>query len=223
MLNFRNALAVAFALAMSVGLVAQAGQRPIAIDDIQHLVDVRDPQEVAASGKVKGALNVSRGMLEFRADPDSPYHDKAFDRSKPVLVYCASGGRSALAGKTLKELGYGTVLNAGAEWHRAARVSGSTVAMFIDASVPGADVYGGVIALAPGAVIPAHWHSIGELQFVLSGTGVTVDRSGVRSPTSLHTAIPSAAEMIRCVTRICHGSACAHSRAARLVTLPIAA
>ena len=44
MLNFRNALAVAFALAMSVGLVAQAGQRPIAIDDIQHLVDVRDPQ-----------------------------------------------------------------------------------------------------------------------------------------------------------------------------------
>ena len=77
------------------------------------VVDVRDPQEVAASGKVKGALNVSRGMLEFRADPESPYHDKAFDRSKPVLVYCASGGRSALAGKTLKELGYGTVLNAG--------------------------------------------------------------------------------------------------------------
>jgi rhodanese-related sulfurtransferase len=77
------------------------------------VVDVRDPQEVAASGKVKGALNVSRGMLEFRADPESPYHDKAFDRGKPVLVYCASGGRSALAGKTLKELGYGTVLNAG--------------------------------------------------------------------------------------------------------------
>ena len=77
------------------------------------VVDVRDPQEVAASGKVRGALNVSRGMLEFRADPDSPYHDKAFDRGKPVLVYCASGGRSALAGKTLKELGYGTVLNAG--------------------------------------------------------------------------------------------------------------
>lgn len=77
------------------------------------VVDVRDPQEVAASGRIKGAVNVSRGMLEFRADPESPYHDKAFDRGRPVLVYCASGGRSALAGKTLKELGYSTVLNAG--------------------------------------------------------------------------------------------------------------
>jgi rhodanese-related sulfurtransferase len=77
------------------------------------VVDVRDPQEVAASGKVKGALNVSRGMLEFRADPESPYHDKAFAKDRPVLVYCASGGRSALAGKTLKELGYKTVYNLG--------------------------------------------------------------------------------------------------------------
>ncbi len=42
------------------------------------IVDVRDPSEVQASGKIKGAVNVSRGMLEFRADPDSPYHDAAF-------------------------------------------------------------------------------------------------------------------------------------------------
>jgi rhodanese-related sulfurtransferase len=46
------------------------------------LVDVRDPSEVAASGKIKGAVNVSRGMLEFRADPDSPYHDAAFDKTR---------------------------------------------------------------------------------------------------------------------------------------------
>src|SRR5437764_5105920 len=52
------------------------------------LVDVRDPSEVAASGKIKGAINVSRGMLEFRADPESPYHDKAFQKDKTVLVYC---------------------------------------------------------------------------------------------------------------------------------------
>ena len=77
------------------------------------VVDVRDPQEVAASGKIKAAVNVSRGMLEFRADPESPYHNPAFQKDKAVLVYCASGGRSALAGKTLKELGYGTVFNAG--------------------------------------------------------------------------------------------------------------
>jgi rhodanese-related sulfurtransferase len=52
-------------------------------------------------------------MLEFRADPESPYHNRAFAKDKPVALYCASGGRSALAGKTLRELGYTTVYNAG--------------------------------------------------------------------------------------------------------------
>ena len=52
-------------------------------------------------------------MLEFRADPDSPYHDPAFQRTKTVLVYCASGGRSALSGKTLKDFGFQSVYNAG--------------------------------------------------------------------------------------------------------------
>jgi predicted sulfurtransferase len=47
------------------------------------VVDVRDAPEVQASGKVKGAVNVSRGMLDFRADPDSPYHDKAFSKDRP--------------------------------------------------------------------------------------------------------------------------------------------
>ena len=77
------------------------------------IVDVRDPSEVQASGKIKGAVNVSRGMLEFRADPDSPYHDPAFQTDKTVLVYCTSGGRSALVGKTLKDFGYATVYNVG--------------------------------------------------------------------------------------------------------------
>src|SRR5918912_4635577 len=77
------------------------------------VVDVRDPQEVVASGRIRGAINVSRGMLEFRADPESPYHDKAFDRSKTVILYCASGGRSALAGKLLKDMGYAEVFNLG--------------------------------------------------------------------------------------------------------------
>jgi rhodanese-related sulfurtransferase len=77
------------------------------------IVDVRDPSEVQASGKIKGAVNVSRGMLEFRADPESPYHNPAFQKDKTVLVYCASGGRSALVGKTLKDFGYNTVYNVG--------------------------------------------------------------------------------------------------------------
>ena len=85
------------------------------------VVDVRDAPEVEKSGKVEGALHVSRGMLEFRADPGSPYHDKHFDPAKPVILYCASGGRSALSGKTLKDLGYTQVYNLGAfkDWAEA--------------------------------------------------------------------------------------------------------
>lgn len=78
------------------------------------LVDVRDAPEVEKSGKAAGAAHVSRGMLEFRADPDSPYHDKNFDKSKTLILYCASGGRSALAGKALRDLGYERVYNLGA-------------------------------------------------------------------------------------------------------------
>jgi rhodanese-related sulfurtransferase len=78
------------------------------------VVDVRDAPELAQAGKVPGALHVSRGMLEFRADPESPYHDKSFARDKTVIVYCASGGRSALSGKALKDLGYEQVYNLGA-------------------------------------------------------------------------------------------------------------
>jgi rhodanese-related sulfurtransferase len=77
------------------------------------VVDVRDAPEVSASGKIAGAVNVSRGMLEFRADPDSAYHDKNFDKEKTVILYCASGGRSALAGKVLKDMGYEKVYNVG--------------------------------------------------------------------------------------------------------------
>jgi rhodanese-related sulfurtransferase len=77
------------------------------------VVDVRDAPEVAASSKIAGAVNVSRGMLEFRADPESPYHDKNFDKGKTVILYCASGGRSALAGKLLKDMGYDKVYNVG--------------------------------------------------------------------------------------------------------------
>jgi rhodanese-related sulfurtransferase len=78
------------------------------------VIDVRDAPEVEKSGKVTGALHVSRGMLEFRADPDSPYHDKNLRRDRPVIVYCASGGRSALGGKVLKDMGYAQVYNLGA-------------------------------------------------------------------------------------------------------------
>lgn len=85
------------------------------------VIDVRDAPEVEKSGKIEGALHVSRGMLEFRADPASPSHDKSFDKAKSVVLYCASGGRSALAGKVLKDMGYERVYNLGAfkDWAEA--------------------------------------------------------------------------------------------------------
>nr|WP_090342472.1 rhodanese-like domain-containing protein [Mycolicibacterium malmesburyense]CRL72875.1 Rhodanese-related sulfurtransferase [Mycolicibacterium malmesburyense] len=83
------------------------------IDKGALVVDVRDAPELEKSGKVAGAVHVPRGMLEFRADPESPYHDENFSKDKPVIVYCASGGRSALSGQALKELGYENVYNLG--------------------------------------------------------------------------------------------------------------
>jgi rhodanese-related sulfurtransferase len=78
------------------------------------VVDVRDATEVQASGKIKGAVNISRGMLEFRADADTPYHHPEFRKDRPIILYCASGGRSALSGKALKDMGYERVYNLGA-------------------------------------------------------------------------------------------------------------
>lgn len=77
------------------------------------LLDVRDSAELAQSGKLAGAINVARGMLEFRADAASAYHDAAFRAERTVIVYCASGGRSALSCKTLQDMGYAQVFNLG--------------------------------------------------------------------------------------------------------------
>lgn len=82
-----------------------------------------------------------------------------------------------------------TVMVAGGEWYRAPKASGSTVALFIDSSVPGADLYGGVNVLAPGTTLPTHWHSVGELQFILSGTGVAVNAAGLETPIGPHSVV----------------------------------
>jgi rhodanese-related sulfurtransferase len=77
------------------------------------VVDVRDGTEVAASGKIKGALAISRGLLEFKADAALPTHEHALRKDRPVILYCGSGGRAALAGKTLLNMGYTDVRNVG--------------------------------------------------------------------------------------------------------------
>lgn len=70
------------------------------------VVDLREPEELEAAGRIPGAVHIPRGMLEFRADPSTPYHHEALDPSKRVILHCAAGGRSALAAVTLKEMGY---------------------------------------------------------------------------------------------------------------------
>ena len=98
----------------AVPRIAPAQARDMIAKGEAVVVDVRDAPEVEKSGKVAGAVHVSRGMLEFRADPESPYHDKNFAKEKTLILYCASGLRSALAGKVLKDMGYAHVYNLGA-------------------------------------------------------------------------------------------------------------
>ncbi len=73
-------------------------------------VDVRDQHEVAA-GHIPGALHVPRGHLEFIADPASPSHPSQLAADAELVIYCAAGGRSALAAATLQEMGYANVSN----------------------------------------------------------------------------------------------------------------
>jgi rhodanese-related sulfurtransferase len=76
-------------------------------------VDLREASEIAASGKVAGAVAIPRGLLEFKADPSHALHEKAMDPGKTVVTYCASGGRAALAAAMLQELGYTDVRHMG--------------------------------------------------------------------------------------------------------------
>lgn len=73
------------------------------------LVDLREPAELVADGMIDGAVHAPRGMLEFWADENSPYHRPEFSPGGRTVLYCASGGRSALAANTLAELGYDDV------------------------------------------------------------------------------------------------------------------
>lgn len=77
------------------------------------LLDVRDAPELDANGRAQGSHHVPRGMLEFRADPATPFHDPELQFDRPVILHCASGGRAALAGKLLKDMGYQEVYNLG--------------------------------------------------------------------------------------------------------------
>ncbi len=73
------------------------------------LVDVREPDERVQNGVIPGAVHAPRGMLEFYADPTSPYHRPEFDPDRRIVLHCAAGSRSALAADTLQQMGYRNV------------------------------------------------------------------------------------------------------------------
>jgi rhodanese-related sulfurtransferase len=93
-------------------ITADEARRMVA-EENAVIVDVRDPAELTAVGKIPGSVNIPRGMLEFRADTASQYHDANLTPDRPVILHCASGGRSALSGATLKQMGYDKVYNLG--------------------------------------------------------------------------------------------------------------
>lgn len=70
------------------------------------IVDIRDHRELYLKGKIPGAVHAPRGMLEFWVDPASDYYRPVFDPSRRYILYCAGGGRSALAAKAMKDMGY---------------------------------------------------------------------------------------------------------------------
>lgn len=79
--------------------------------DAAILIDLRDVRELQKLGTVANSFHAPRGMLEFWADPDSPYHKPVFRTDKKLILFCASGLRSALAVRTLQEMGMKNVID----------------------------------------------------------------------------------------------------------------
>lgn len=78
-----------------------------------QIIDLRDRRELEREGRIIGAFNCPRGMLEFWIDPKSPYHKAVFAVDKQFIFYCASGWRSALATKTAADMGLENVAHIG--------------------------------------------------------------------------------------------------------------
>ena len=75
------------------------------------LIDIRDIRELDREGRIDGAFHAPRGMLEFWADPESPYHKEIFATDGELILFCASSWRSALAAKTLQDMGMTNILD----------------------------------------------------------------------------------------------------------------
>ena len=81
-------------------------------------IDVRDSSDIVKSGTIAGAIRIPRGFLEFAADENLPYFNAKLSKDADIVLVCVAGGQAALAGKTLKDMGYKNVFNVGgiADW-----------------------------------------------------------------------------------------------------------
>ena len=93
--------------------IAQDQAQKLLQDSNVVFVDIRDIRELEREGMIPGALHAPRGMLEFWVDPESPYYKPIFGEGKRLVLYCASAWRSALATKTLQDMGLPHVCHLG--------------------------------------------------------------------------------------------------------------
>ena len=110
MISYKDMIAAADALVPRVS--PDEAKQMIAGGNVL-VVDIRDGLEIQQTGKLCCAVHIARGSLESRADPTSPTHNPVFKHDVTVIVHCAGGGRAALAGRTLREMGYTKVYNGG--------------------------------------------------------------------------------------------------------------
>ena len=83
-------------------------------------VDVRDSAEIDKTGTIKNALRIPRGMIEFVADDSTAIYNPNLKKEDEIILICGTGGQAALTGKTMKEMGYQNVKNAGGigDWEK---------------------------------------------------------------------------------------------------------
>lgn len=105
--GFKQMLAEANAKVASISV---QDALPLVSDDDTLFIDVRESNE-QEKGKIAGAVSAPRGFLEFIADPEGPFHNEALVSGKKLVIYCGTGGRSALSAMTLDKMGIENVVN----------------------------------------------------------------------------------------------------------------